>query len=134
MVCAKDARQVTKEPQSLGKTLVRRQRLVKQYGYVDVATGVRTSGCLGTEEVNQSHGVLLEKTLQWLTEGIQVHACFFPVLVPTSYACVRRMCVLDLRTNHLPLQAERTWCVLHIISAPPAVPWPPGGRQCQSPR
>ena len=77
MVCAKDARQVTKEPQPLCKTLVRRQRLVEQHGYVDIATGVRTSGCLGTEEVSQAHGVLLEKTLQWLTESIQVHVCSF---------------------------------------------------------
>jgi hypothetical protein len=63
MVCPKDARQVTKEPQALCKTLVRRQRLVEQHGYVDVATGVRTLSCLGTEEVCQAHGVLLEKIL-----------------------------------------------------------------------
>ena len=88
MVCAKDARQVTKEPRPFCKTLVRRERLVEQHGYVDVATGVRASGCLETEEVSQSHGVLLEKALQWLTESIQVHPCSSPAVVTISYACM----------------------------------------------
>src|SRR5712691_1940341 len=117
MVCAKDARQVTKEPQPLGKTLVRRQRLVEQHGYIDVAIRVRASGCLRTGEVSQAHGVLLEKALPWLTESIQVHPCFFPAVVLISYACAWLIYAASCAPIACTPAGARLSCAVHYASS-----------------